>query len=86
VSCSSAEAYYKALASSTRELQWMRFLLYYLHQAPSRFPVLYCNNQNALHIYAKLVFHEHIKHLDIDCHLVRKKLQASVMRLLLVSS
>ena len=44
VSCSSAEAEYRALASATRELQWMCFLLSDLHQVPSRLPVLYCDN------------------------------------------
>jgi hypothetical protein len=61
-------------------------LLSDLHQAPSRFPVLYCDKQSAFHLSANLVFHEHTKHLDIDCHLVREKLQAGVMWLLPVSS
>jgi hypothetical protein len=86
VSCSSAEAEYRALASATRELQWLCFLLHDLQQSPSRLPVLYCDNQSALHISANPVFHERTKHLDIDCHLVREKLQAGVMRLLPVSS
>ena len=86
VSCSSAEAEYRALASATRELQWMCFLLHDLNQAPSRLPVLYCDNQSALHISANPVFHERTKHLDIDCHLVREKIQAGVMRLLPVTS
>ena len=71
---------------ATRELQWMCFLLYDLQRAPSRLPVPYCDNQSALHILANHVFHEHTKHLDIDCHLVREKLQAGVMRLLTISS
>jgi len=44
ISCYSAEAKYRALDSATRELQWMFFLLSDLHQAPSRLPVLYCDN------------------------------------------
>jgi len=86
VSCSSTEAECRALASATRELQWMCFLLHDLQQSPSRFLVLYCDNQSALHISANPVFHEHTKHLDIDFHLVREKLQARVMRLLPISS
>lgn len=72
--------------SATHELQWMWFLLHDFHHAPSRLSVLYCDNQSVLHISANPEFHELTKHLDIDCHLVREKLQAGVMRLLPVSS
>ena len=60
---------------------WKDFRIYC-----SRSAALYCDNQSALHIAANLVFHECTKHLDIDCHLVREKAQAGLMRLLLVSS
>lgn len=57
-----------------------------LHQHPSHFHVLYCDNQSVIHIPANPIFHERTKHLDIDCHLAGEKLQAGVMRLLPFSS
>jgi hypothetical protein len=86
VSRSSSEAEYRALASASCELQWLLYLLRDLHVQCSKPPVLFCDNQSALHIAANPVFHERTKHLDIDCHIVREKLQAGILKLLPVSS
>jgi hypothetical protein len=61
-------------------------LLNDLHVTTVKIPVLYCDNQSVLHIAANPVFHERTKHLEIDCHLVRDKVQAGIMKLLPVSS
>lgn len=76
ISRSSAEAEYRSMAAITCELTWLRFLLQdlqVLHTAPTR---VHCDNQAALHIAANLVFHERTKHIELDCHLIREKIQA----------
>jgi hypothetical protein len=86
VSKSSSEAGYRALASATCELQWISYLLTYLHLIRSHESILYCDNQSALYIAANPIFHERTKHLEIDCHIVREKCRNGLMRLIPVAS
>ena len=86
VSRSSSEAEYRALATTTCELQWLTYLLTDLRIPFKQSALLYCDNQSALQIAANQVFHERTKHIDIDCHLVREKVCSGLVKLLPVSS
>jgi len=86
VSRSSSEAEYRALATTTCELQWIHYLFQDLYIQPSATTVLYCDNQAARHIANNPSFHERTKHIDIYCHVVRERLQANLFRLLPIRS
>lgn len=47
-----------------------------------RAPIIYYDNQSALHIAVNQVFHKRSKHLEIDCHSVREKKSEEIVKLL----
>ncbi|XP_034223842.1 uncharacterized mitochondrial protein AtMg00810-like [Prunus dulcis] len=79
VSRSSAEAEYRAMANTCLELTWLRYILQDLKVLQTVPVPLFCDNQAALYIAANPVFHERTKHIEIDCHIVREKLQAGMI-------
>ena len=83
---SSTEAEYHALADTTFELLWLRWLLKDLGVSTSSATPLYCDNQSAIHIAHNDVFHEQTKHIEIDCHFIRYHLVNGALKLISVSS
>ena len=83
---SSTEAEYRALADTTSELLWLRWLLKYLGVSTSSATPLYCDNQSVIHIAHNDVFHERTKHIEIDCYFIRYHLVHGALKLISVSS
>ena len=86
VSCSSAEAEYRAMNEITRELKWLRALLFEMgvhHVAPM---TIRCDSKPAIHISSNPVFHERTKHIEVDCHAVRDEILKGVIKLYHVST
>ena len=86
VSHFNTEAEYRPLADTTSELLALRWLLEYMSLTYFSPTVIHCDNHSTIQIAHNDVFHEHTKHIEIDCHLVRHHLSAGILRLLPVSS
>uniref|UniRef100_A0A2N9GBX0 Reverse transcriptase Ty1/copia-type domain-containing protein n=1 Tax=Fagus sylvatica TaxID=28930 RepID=A0A2N9GBX0_FAGSY len=86
VARSSTEAEYRALADTTTELLWLRWLLQDLGIDCSTAVPIHCDNRSAIQIAHNDVFHERTKHIEIDCHFVRHHLLQGTLQLRSVSS
>lgn len=79
VSRSSAEAEYRAMALTSCEVTWLQSLFKDLGFSNLPPAVLHCDNKAAIAIAANPVLHERTKHVDIDCHFVRDKLNSGTL-------
>lgn len=68
------------MASVTSEIVWLITLLGtfgHTHKGPAS---LYCDSKATLYIAANPMFHERTKHLEIDYHFIREKIQDGVIK------
>ncbi|KAM1554065.1 hypothetical protein COP1_006744 [Malus domestica] len=86
VSRSSTEAEYRTMATTTAELMWLQQLLKDLHIDTSLPPLLHCDNTSAMSLATNLVLHSKEKHIEIDCHFVRERVQQGTISLQFVAS
>jgi len=80
VSRSSAESEYRSMAAVVSEIIWLVGLLKDIDVKVPTPIELYCDNKAALQIASNPVFHERTKHIEIDCHFVRERLQAGLIK------
>jgi len=80
VSRSSVETEHEAMAMMTSELLWVRSFLDSLDIFHTRPMILSYDNQAAFHIAWNPILHERTKHIELDCHFVQEKLDASLLQ------
>ena len=86
VSRSSAEAEFRSMSLGICEGMWLRRLLMEL-KVPIDGPMkLFCDNQAAILIAKNPVHHDRTKHVEIDRHFIKEKLEAKIIGVLFVKS
>ena len=86
VSRSSAEAEYKGVANAVAETCGIRNLLLEMGCPLQKVSIVYCDNVSAVYLSSNPVQHQRTKHIEIDIHFVREKVQMGLVRVLHVPS
>ncbi|XP_019425037.1 PREDICTED: uncharacterized protein LOC109333910 [Lupinus angustifolius] len=86
INMSSSEAKYRDLGSLAYELQWLNYLLNDLHIPLLNPASVYCDNRSAIYFAHNPVFHERSKYIEVDCHVIREKIQHGLIHVLPIAS
>ncbi|CAL2255456.1 unnamed protein product [Prunus armeniaca] len=86
VALSSAEAEFRIMTKGICELLWLRKLLTELGYKPTSTMNLFCDNKAAIVIAHNPVQHDRTKHVEVDRHFIKQKLEAKVFQFPFVKS
>ncbi|CAJ2640143.1 unnamed protein product [Trifolium pratense] len=86
VSRSSAEAEFRAMAQGICELLWLKSILEDLRIKSDEPMKLYCDNKSAISIAHNPVQHDRTKHIEVDRHFIKEKLDSGLICTPYVSS
>jgi hypothetical protein len=67
----SAKVEYRAIAFTVSELIWIKQVLADLNIKVEEPMKIFGDNQSVRHVATNLVFYEHTKHVEIDCHFTK---------------
>ena len=86
VARSSAEAEFRAMAQDIYELLWLKIILEDLRIKSDNPMRLYCDNKSAISIAHNPVQHDRTKHIEVDRHFIKEKLDSGLICTLYVLS
>ena len=76
---SSAESEFRAIAQELCELLWLKIILDDLKIKWDDPMKLYCDNKLAINIAHNLIQHDRTKHIEVDRHFIKEKLEEGVV-------
>lgn len=68
------------MASTISEILWFRWVLNELDTAQSVATPLFYDNEVSRHIANNPVFHERTKHVEMDCHFFRERVESNEIK------
>ncbi|KAM1010062.1 hypothetical protein TB1_044704 [Malus domestica] len=86
VSRSSTEAEYRALSSTSAEIDWITQILHFMHIDVPCPTTLYCDNLSAIALAYNPIMHQRTKHIEVDVHFVRERVAKKLLQVQFVSS
>ncbi|KAK3012421.1 hypothetical protein RJ639_010652 [Escallonia herrerae] len=86
VSRSSAEAEFRAIALSICEGMWLKRLLEELKITCEGSIKVFCDNQASINIAKNPVHHDRTKHVEIDRHFIREKIEGGIIQMVYIPS
>ena len=86
VALSSAEAEFRGVARSLAEVLWIKKLLTEIGFPPTKTSRIMCDNKAAIQISENPVQHDRTKHVEVDRHFIKEKLEAGIVELPYVRS
>ncbi|KAJ0666336.1 putative RNA-directed DNA polymerase [Helianthus annuus] len=86
VALSSAEAEFRGIARGLAEALWVRKLLTEIGYPPLQASKILCDNKAAIQISENPVQHDRTKHVEVDRHFIKEKLDNGIIELPFVRS
>lgn len=83
---SSAEVEFRSMTSITSKIVWLNVLFGELNIELKRHVSMMCDKKEAIQIGVNPIFHECTKHIDIDCHFIREKIKAGLLKTILINT
>lgn len=74
------------MTATASELTWLKKILKDIGMGNNQPIKIICDNNLARHIASHLVFSESTKHIEVDCHFKREKVQSKEMETIYLSS